>query len=102
MHFSPILHPLIPPIFPNQEYHLILTEGAADKKEGKFSCKYQALSRVWSKMELFSNRTDMLNYVRFYYQKHPQNSIYVSVVTSFLIKVFVFSVFFPDLAAAIH
>lgn len=45
-------------------------------------------------MELFSNGTDMINYVRFYYQKHPQNSIYVSVVTGFSSKVFVLVFFF--------
>lgn len=30
---SPILHQLIPPIFPNQEYHMIFTQGKGEKKE---------------------------------------------------------------------
>lgn len=30
---SPILHPLIPPLFPNQEYHMIFTQGPKEKKE---------------------------------------------------------------------
>lgn len=37
---SPILHPLIPPLFPNQEYHMIFTEGPAEKKEELVNWKF--------------------------------------------------------------
>ncbi|KAL4236410.1 Minor histocompatibility antigen H13 [Mactra antiquata] len=37
---SPILHPLIPPLFPNQEYHMIFTQGAGDKKEELVNWKF--------------------------------------------------------------
>ncbi|XP_045159100.1 minor histocompatibility antigen H13-like [Mercenaria mercenaria] len=37
---SPILHPLIPPLFPNQEYHMIFTQGPAEKKEEIVNWKF--------------------------------------------------------------
>lgn len=49
---SPLVNKLMPDAFPNDYYHLILTQGKDDKKEGKAICRflYQILKQVkyWS------------------------------------------------------
>lgn len=38
--FSPILNPWIPPLFPNQEYHMIFTQGSGDNKNELVNWKF--------------------------------------------------------------